>query len=961
MRIVDVAGACLALVALALGCAAPVHGQQPGPGWIQVRQSVEADPEVRSGVLPNGMRYFVRHSPHPATGLSLRLGFDVGSVEEADSERGFAHFVEHLAFRQTRSAPQGGLDATFARLGVKFGRDLNAETTQFSTTYQLDFNAANAAGTDQGFRWLRDVADGVIFTPAVIASEHGVVIAEQVETADEARRVSETLAKFHGPELRSTVRRPDGLSRSLAAVTEPALRAFYERWYRPENAVLIAVGDQPAAALEQLVRSHFASWQGKGAPGKRAALGPVNLGRGLDAITLAAPSMPKSATACRIQPAPPAGTGELARLRRETLSAIWRGIYELRLKRLVNAGTSSLLDAGVTGEENAEFSATCLISLPTGDEWPKALAASQAELLRLARDGPTEAELETEVEALRAKLRGAISNTKARTTGELAERMIDRALNKRTILSPVEAMHAFNVVVEDLDVAAVKAAVNADWSGAGPFLALMMPTKVESAALRESWTKNANGTGLAAYDDVAASRWAYDEFGKPGTVVSRTEIARPGFTRIHFSNGVVLNFKRITTQGNQVELRARLGAGRKQIADADYPAAAFGTGMLLAGGVGRMSVEDIERSLRNVSWDFSFDMGNEAFEFSQSSISENLPSMLKVFAAYISDPGFRSDADSRIPDSIDFVLRNMATDPEVALSEAMTAAIDPKSPQLMPPREQLVALKSADFARVLKAPLTSEPVEITIAGDTDEATATRLVAETFGALPPRRRAAKTLPDVRFLRFPDRAYPLVRATHEGEADRAAARLMWPLYTATPARRREEYALKLLAAIFDTELRNRIRNELGKTYSPKVYTHMPDHADQGFLAADIAAQPGDLDLLITEAKALAAKLAAGQVTAEEVEAVRQPLLTAFAAQREKSSWWAAAMSGSALRPELTEELVEYQPIMSSVTLADVKAAAAKWLAGKPVVGIALPRTVAGSAGSGGPSGASGEASQ
>lgn len=940
MRKVDVAGACLAVALLALGFGMPAHGQQPGGHGIQVRRSVEADPAVRSGVLPNGLRYFVRQSASPAGGLSLRLGFDVGSIDEGDNERGFAHFVEHLAFRQTRSAPQGGLDATFARLGVKFGRDHNAETSQFTTTYQLDFNSANAAGTDQGFRWLRDVADGVIFSPGAIASEHGVVIAEQVEGADEARRVSDALAKFHGPELRITVRSPDGLSRSASSVTEPALRSFYDRWYRPENAVLIAVGDQPAAALEQLIRGHFTTWLGKGAPAQRAPLGRVNLSRGLDAMTLATSSLPKSATACRMQGPAPVTGDEMSRLAREIRQSVWRGIYDQRMKRLVNGGSSSLLDAGVTGQENKEFSSTCILSLPTGDDWQKALAAAQLEMLRLARDGPTEAELEVEVEAQRAQLRGAISNAGARRTPELAEMILKQAMDRKTVMSPSEAMHAYNVAVEDLDVAAIKSAVNADWSGAGPFLTLMMPTKVESAALRETWLKNTQAAPLAAYADAAATSWPYEEFGKPGTVVSREEIARPGFTRIRFSNGVILNFKRVATEPGDVELRARFGGGRKQIADEDYPAAAFGSAMFVAGGLGRMSGADIERSLRNVSWDFQFDMGNDAFEFSQSSISDNLPSMLKVFAAYISDPGFRGDADARIPDSIDLALRHISTEPEVALGEAMTAAIDPGNPELLPSREQLLKLRSTEFARVLKGPITTEAIEVTIAGDTDEATAVRLVAETLGALPARRNADNKRADVRFLRFPNRAFPVIRATHQGEGSRAAAKLMWPLYVATPQRRREEYALQLLAAVFDNALRNRIRGELGKTYSPKVSTNMPDHANQGFLAAGFASQPGDVELLVSEAQALAATLASGRITAEQVEAVRQPLLSSFAARREKHSWWAAAMSGSARRPEITDELVDYQRIMTSVTLDDVKAAAARWLSAKPIVGIALP---------------------
>jgi zinc protease len=321
--------------------------------------------------------------------------------------------------------------------------------------------------------------------------------------------------------------------------------------------------------------------------------------------------------------------------------------------------------------------------------------------------------------------------------------------------------------------------------------------------------------------------------------------------------------------------------------------------------------------------------------------------MLQVFAAYLSDPGFRSDSDARIPGAIDIVMRNLLSEPEVALEQAMTRAIDAANPELLPSQEKLATLKSTEFARVLKGPITTEAIELTIVGDVDEETAIRLVGRTFGALKPGRKVGPARTDTRFLIFPERTYPLIRTTHTGAANRAATRLMWPLYVATPARRREEYALGLLAAVFTDALRHRIRNELGKTYDPSVTTIMPDHADQGVLVADFSSQPGDVDALIKEAQSLAHKLAAGAITAEEVEAVRLPLLTSFAARRNHRSWWASAMSGSAKNPESINELVEYDAIMKAVTLDEVKAAARKWLARKPIIGIALPASAAGSA--------------
>ena len=78
------AGAALAVTPIQLPVAAP-PAARPAPA-------------MRIGKLANGLRYAVVSSDSPKGGISFRLGVDVGSYDEADDERGEAHFVEHMAF-----------------------------------------------------------------------------------------------------------------------------------------------------------------------------------------------------------------------------------------------------------------------------------------------------------------------------------------------------------------------------------------------------------------------------------------------------------------------------------------------------------------------------------------------------------------------------------------------------------------------------------------------------------------------------------------------------------------------------------------------------------------------------------------------------------------------------------------------------------------------------------------------
>ena len=69
-------------------------------------QKLGVDPAIATGVLPNGLRYYVRANNTPEHRAELRLVVTAGSVLEDDTQRGFAHVVEHMAFEGTTHYPR---------------------------------------------------------------------------------------------------------------------------------------------------------------------------------------------------------------------------------------------------------------------------------------------------------------------------------------------------------------------------------------------------------------------------------------------------------------------------------------------------------------------------------------------------------------------------------------------------------------------------------------------------------------------------------------------------------------------------------------------------------------------------------------------------------------------------------------------------------------------------------------
>src|SRR5690349_18455527 len=131
------------VASILLASAAPLLAQQPllqQPGkWAQDYTGRKADPDVRFGTLPNGLRYAIEHNETPSDGVAMRMRIGSGSLQERDEEQGLAHFLEHMAFRGSARVPDGEVVHMLQRQGLSFGPDTNAFTGFDQTVYHFNF------------------------------------------------------------------------------------------------------------------------------------------------------------------------------------------------------------------------------------------------------------------------------------------------------------------------------------------------------------------------------------------------------------------------------------------------------------------------------------------------------------------------------------------------------------------------------------------------------------------------------------------------------------------------------------------------------------------------------------------------------------------------------------------------------------------------------------------------------
>ncbi|HEX4709884.1 insulinase family protein [Phenylobacterium sp.] len=470
--------------------AEPAWAQAPPASSMPVALGLRADaallppdPAARYGRLPNGLRYTVQQSANPKGALSIRLGFEVGSYEEADDERGAAHFIQHMAFNGTRSFPGSQLALAFAPLGVAFGPDRNASTSFSQTVYQLDLPTMRAHEADTALKWLRDVADGMVFAAPAVERERGVVQAERAARAGGFGQLRDRIEAFEDTGLRSAARLPIGTQESLAALTPQKLQSFYDRWYRPENAVLVLVGDLPLDTLEQQVRANFADWAPRGPAGVRASRAPPPP-RGPDVQLQTDPRIAAVARICRHAAPDPEGD-EVARLRNLLMRGVWQAALEERLNVYKSRADTPFQEVSISDELRPDSLKTCIAVTPIKGSGAAAITTVVAEVRGFGEEGPTDDEVDTAVEQIRASIRNGIDKP-PRASADRARDILDRALDGMPQLTPRAGLKALDTLMDDVGPEAVKAAFARDWSGWGPLVAGTTPEPLPQAEILAS-------------------------------------------------------------------------------------------------------------------------------------------------------------------------------------------------------------------------------------------------------------------------------------------------------------------------------------------------------------------------------------------------------------------------------------------------------------------------------------------
>ncbi|MBK8176779.1 MAG: insulinase family protein [Rhodospirillales bacterium] len=200
--------------------------------------------------LDNGLRVVVISDPRVPV-VSHMAWYLVGSADEEPGRSGLAHLLEHLMFKGTPDVPQGEFSAAVTRNG---GQE-NAFTSQDFTAY---FQNIAKDRLELVMRMEADRMRNLTLNDAQVEPEKRVVLEER------RQRIDNDPGAILGEEaqavrfLNHPYRKPIiGWEHEIAALTTADVIDFYQRWYTPNNAVVVISGDVTRDEVEALARRTY--------------------------------------------------------------------------------------------------------------------------------------------------------------------------------------------------------------------------------------------------------------------------------------------------------------------------------------------------------------------------------------------------------------------------------------------------------------------------------------------------------------------------------------------------------------------------------------------------------------------------------------------------------------------------------------------------------------------------------
>lgn len=337
--------------------------------------------------LPNGLRVIVKED-HRAPVAVHMVWYRVGAMDETDGTTGVAHLLEHMMFKGTKKLKAGEFNEIVARAG---GSD-NAFTSHDYTAY---FQRVPAAALPRMIELEADRMRNLVITDDEFDRELKVVMEERRLRTDDKPQAQVYEQLMASTFIAHPYRRPIiGWMNDLENMRPDDARNWYRRWYAPNNAYVVVVGDVDHKSVFAQVKKQYGRMKAEPLPVRKTTAEPQQTG--LRRVVVKAPAeVPQVIMAWKV---PKLNDVEKDRepYALEVLAGILDGHDASRLPRNLVRGSQIATETGAYYDSTARGEVTFVLggAPSTGKTVAELEAALRAEVKRIADEGVSEAELE---------------------------------------------------------------------------------------------------------------------------------------------------------------------------------------------------------------------------------------------------------------------------------------------------------------------------------------------------------------------------------------------------------------------------------------------------------------------------------------------------------------------------------------------------------------------------------------
>lgn len=904
----------------------------PALAQMQLPQ-LPMDKSVRYGKLDNGLTYYIRHNALPENRANFYIAQKVGSVQEEENQRGLAHFLEHMCFNGTDNFPDDRIVKYCESIGVKFGQNLNAYTSTDETVYNIDDVPVTESNIDSCLLILHDWSDGLTLDPKEIDKERGVIHEEWRMRSSASGRIFERNLPTLYPNSRYGKRYPIGLMSVVDNFKPEELRAYYEKWYRPDLQGIIVVGDIDVDKVEAKIKAVFSSIK---MPENPAAYEHYPVPDNAEPIYVIDKDKEQTQAVIEIffkqDPIPDEYKSTPVFLQMNYLNSLATDALNARLEELSKKADCPFIGAG-TGYGNYIMSKTkdalFVYIVPKPGEDAAAVQAVMQEVERASRFGFTATEISRASDEFISQIERIYDNRDKQKNSFYVPQYVRHFLENQPIPDVETEFNMYKMVAQQMQQQNMLAPAVSEMFKAYTastdtnFVCLAMyPDKegvtVPTADQFKQAVANAKAAQLEAYVDNVKDEPLVPKLPAKGKIV-KEEKADFGYTCWTLANGAKVYYKVTDFNDSEVQFTARSLGGKTKIADKDIVNMNLFETVIGSTGLGNFTATELQKKLAGKQASCSASLGNTTEVLSGNSTPKDLRTLFELIYLRFQAPANDVDGYNNIITYVKSSLENAEKNPMKAFSDSLTATLynhNPRTASL-----KLADLEKADYNEIRR--IYSE--RFNAAGDFDFYFTGAINVDSLRAFTEQYiaplKAVKKRENYDAKMIPEFVKGVKNNHFFREMETPQAQIVQIWHGENPYSMKEAAVISAFGDILTQRYLKSIREDAGIAYSVGAnaganFAPKEDYLMQVYCPV----KPAKLDSALMLMQQGIEDVAAKGVTAEELDKVVKFELKDFADNQKKNGYWQGLIINKTAYGR--DERTGYEDVIKSITSADLQ---------------------------------------